>query len=147
MKAVLQRVREASVAINGNTTVSIGPGLVVLLGVATGDAESDAEWMINRILTLRVFPGDRRPIDQSLLDVGGALLLLSQFTLLADTTKGRRPNFLGAADPVTARVLYERCITLARERGATVATGEFGSAMAVSLVNDGPVTIILDSRQ
>lgn len=147
MKAVLQRVRSASVTINGNSTASIGCGLVVLLGVAIGDTEADATRLMDQILGLRIFPSEHHPIDRSLMDAGGELLLIAQFTLLADTAKGRRPSFLDAAGPAAARTLYERCAALARERGVPVATGEFGANMTISLVNDGPVTIVLDSQR
>jgi D-aminoacyl-tRNA deacylase len=140
VKAVLQRVTRASSAPGG----SIGPGLCILLGVAAGDGPADASRLAGKVANLRIFAGDDGRFDRSLLDTGGEALVVSQFTLLAETAKGNRPSFSGAAAPEVARPLYERFATELRELGIAVETGIFGSRMAVELVNDGPVTIILE---
>ena len=140
MRAVLQRVARASVTPGG----SIGTGLCVLLGVAEGDDEDAAVRLAGKVARLRVFENDDGRFDRSLLDVGGAALVVSQFTLLADTAKGTRPSFSGAARPERAEPLYERFAQALRELGVEVATGVFGARMQVELVNDGPVTIVLD---
>lgn len=146
MRAILQRVSRAEVRIGGHTVGSIGRGFVVLLGVATDDAEADAAFIADRTLGMRVFADDAGKMNLALDAVGGALLVVSQFTLLADTESGRRPSFIRAAPPEEARRLYEHFVSLARQRNVKVETGEFGASMEVDLVNDGPVTIILDSR-
>jgi D-tyrosyl-tRNA(Tyr) deacylase len=140
VRAVLQRVARASVTPGG----SIGTGLCVLLGVAEGDDEDAAVRLAGKVARLRVFENDDGRFDRSLLDVGGAALVVSQFTLLADTAKGTRPSFSGAARPERAEPLYERFAQALRELGVEVATGVFGARMQVELVNDGPVTIVLD---
>jgi D-tyrosyl-tRNA(Tyr) deacylase len=144
MRAVCQRVSEARVTVDGSVTGEIGAGLVVLLGVERGDASADAERLAAKVARLRVFEGDTGKFDLSLLDVGGAALVVSQFTLIADTRKGNRPTFTRAAPPEEADPIYRCfCDALAAE-GARVERGVFGARMAVELVNDGPVTIVLD---
>jgi D-tyrosyl-tRNA(Tyr) deacylase len=145
MRAVVQRVSEASVSVDGELVVSCGRGLAILLGVAEGDDEGTAVRLAGKIARLRIFENEDGRFDLSLLDVGGEALAVSQFTLIADTTKGNRPSFTGAARPEGAEPVYERfCEALERE-GVRVARGVFGARMAVSLVNDGPVTIILET--
>ncbi|HXH82693.1 MAG TPA: D-aminoacyl-tRNA deacylase [Candidatus Tectomicrobia bacterium] len=146
MRAVLQRVREASVTVRGRTTGAIGPGLLVLLGAGEGDTEADAAWMVRRIAELRIFEDDAGKMNRSVEEVGGAVLVVSQFTLHADTRKGRRPSFTGALHPEAARRLVDAVCEGLRARGLAVATGEFGAVMDVALVNHGPVTLLLDSR-
>jgi D-aminoacyl-tRNA deacylase len=140
MRAVVQRVSRASCSPGG----AIGPGLCILLGVAEGDDERAAVRLAEKVARLRIFENDDGKFDRSLLETGGAALVVSQFTLLADTTKGNRPSFSGAARPEAAEPLYERFAQALRELGVEVATGVFGARMAVELVNDGPVTIILE---
>ena len=147
MRAVVQRVSEASVTVEGEVVGQIGPGLMVLLGVAQGDAEKEARWMADKLVGLRIFEDDEGKMNRSLLDTGGAMLVVSQFTLLGDTRKGKRPSFIGAAPPEEANALYERFCDHVREAGVTVATGRFRTEMRVSLVNDGPVTLIVESPQ
>jgi D-tyrosyl-tRNA(Tyr) deacylase len=146
MRAVIQRVSRAEVSVGSKCLGKIGPGFAVLLGVARDDTEADAEFIADRILGLRVFADGAGKMNLALGATGGELLVISQFTLLADTSGGRRPSFIKAAPPELARVLYERFISLVRARGVKVETGEFGAHMELALVNDGPVTIILDSR-
>ena len=146
MRAVLQRVLRAEVTVGGRTIGRIGRGFLVLLGVAKDDAEADAEFIMARTLAMRVFADAAGKMNLALAAVGGEMLVVSQFTLLADTESGRRPSFLRAAPPDEARRLYEHFLSLVRKAGVRVETGEFGAMMAVSLTNDGPVTIILDSR-
>lgn len=145
MRAVLQRVSRAEVRVDGSCTGSIGTGLVVLLGIRRGDTEDDAEFLVDRIVGLRIFADADGKMNLNLEQAGGSLLVVSQFTLYADTRKGRRPSFLDAAPPEEAVPLYERFLALARQRGITVETGVFAAMMEVDLVNDGPVTIVLDS--
>ncbi len=146
MRAIVQRVVEASVLIDGHEVGKIGPGLVVLLGVGRGDQEADARYLTGKILNLRIFAGDNdNRFDRSALDVGAELLIISQFTLYADTRKGRRPDFNQAAPPEDAQRLYGYTVDQFRESGLKVATGRFQEYMQVRLQNDGPVTIILDS--
>ena len=147
MRAVVQRVSEASVTVEGEVVGQIGPGLMVLLGVAQGDAEKEARWMADKLVGLRIFEDDEGKMNRSLLDTGGAMLVVSQFTLLGDTRKGKRPSFIGAAPPEEANALYERFCDHVREAGVTVATGRFRTEMRVSLVNEGPVTLIVESPQ
>lgn len=139
MRAVLQRVARASVAPGG----SIGPGLCILLGVAEGDEAADAARLAEKVAKLRIFENEDGRFDRSLLDTGGAALVVSQFTLIADTAKGNRPSFSGAAPPAAAEALYERFCAALRELGVPVETGVFGARMTVRLVNDGPVTVVL----
>ena len=140
MRAVVQRVSRARSTPGGE----IGEGLLVLLGVADGDTEADTERLAGKIARLRIFEGDSGKFDRSLLDAGGAALVVSQFTLIADTAKGNRPSFSEAARPEVAEPLYDRFCEALREAGVPVQTGVFGARMTVELVNDGPVTIILD---
>jgi D-tyrosyl-tRNA(Tyr) deacylase len=146
MRAVVQRVSRAEVRASGKCLGEIGPGFAVLLGVARDDAEDDAEFIADRIIGLRVFADAAGKMNLALGAVGGELLVISQFTLLADTSGGRRPSFIRAAPPELALPLYEHFISLLRGRGVKVETGEFGAHMELALVNDGPVTITLDSR-
>lgn len=145
MKAVIQRVREAHVDIEGKTVGVCARGYMILLGVAQGDTREDAELLAAKIVKLRVFEDEAGKMNRSLLDVGGEVLVISQFTLLADYRKGNRPDFFGAASPDTAKALYEEFIALLREQVPHVAHGEFGADMQVSLCNDGPVTIVMES--
>jgi D-aminoacyl-tRNA deacylase len=147
MRAVLQRVSSAQVTVAGEVVGCIGQGLLVLLGVAIGDEQRDARYLAEKIVQLRIFEDEAGRMNRSLEDVGGELLAVSQFTLLADCRQGRRPGFSAAAPPATARSLYEHFIALLRARGLTVATGVFQVEMAVQLVNDGPVTLLLDSKK
>jgi D-tyrosyl-tRNA(Tyr) deacylase len=146
MRAVLQRVSRAEVRAAGQILGKIGPGFVVLLGVAQGDTEADAARLADRILGIRVFADVAGKMNCALATVGGALVVVSQFTLLADTDSGRRPSFTRAASPEDARRLYEHFLSLVRKHDVKLETGEFGATMEVELVNDGPVTIILDTR-
>jgi D-tyrosyl-tRNA(Tyr) deacylase len=146
MRACVQRVREASVTVGGKVCGRIERGLVVLLGVMAGDGKEDAAWMASKIVELRIFNDDDGKMNRSLVDVGGGMLVVSQFTLAGDCRKGRRPSFDAAAAPELAQSLYERFVELVRERGVDVATGRFREHMDVSLVNDGRVTMLLDSR-
>ena len=143
MRAVCQRVSEARVRVAGEVIGEVGAGLCVLLGVARGDGEADAERLAAKIARLRVFADEQGRFDRSLVDVGGSALVVSQFTLLADTSKGNRPSFTDAAPPEEAEPLYERFCAGLRGLGVPVEQGVFGAAMAVELVNDGPVTIVL----
>ena len=145
MRALVQRVTKASVSIAGDTAGEIGRGLVVLLGVSKEDDEEDAHHLVGKIANLRIFADDENRFNKSALDVGAELLVVSQFTLYADTRKGRRPDFIQAAGTDEAKRLYEHAVELLREAGLTVATGVFQEHMLVSLENDGPVTLMLDS--
>jgi D-aminoacyl-tRNA deacylase len=145
MRAVVQRVSEARVVVDGAVVGEIGRGLCVLLGVAREDGEEEAERLAGRIARLRIFENDDGRFDRSLLDVGGEALVVSQFTLIADTRKGNRPSFTDAASPEQAEPLYEEFCAALQELGVVVARGRFGSRMAVELLNDGPVTIVLDA--
>jgi D-aminoacyl-tRNA deacylase len=144
MIGLLQRVTSASVDVDGRTVGRIGPGLLVLLGVQKGDGETESDRLLERLLTYRVFEDEAGRMNRSLLDTGAGLLVVSQFTLAAETRKGTRPGFSTAASPDEGRRLYEHFVARARARTAEVATGEFGAAMRVSLVNDGPVTFWLE---
>ena len=145
MRAVVQRVREASVTVDGEVVSAIGAGLVVLLGVAEGDTEARAERLADKIARLRIFENDEGRFDSSLLDVGGDVLVVSQFTLLADTRKGNRPSFTCAARPEVAEPLYATFCRALEADGVPVSRGVFGARMDVALVNAGPVTIVLDT--
>jgi len=145
MRAVVQRVRDASVSVDGEVVGRVGTGVVVLLGVAAGDAASDADRLAGKVARLRIFENDEGRLDRSLLDVSGEALIVSQFTLIADTRKGNRPSFTAAADPELAEPLYEQFCDVLGEAGVRVLRGVFGARMEVSLVNDGPVTIVLDT--
>jgi D-tyrosyl-tRNA(Tyr) deacylase len=144
MRAVCQRVSRARVTAGGEVAGAIGPGLCVLLGVAAGDGDAEAARLAAKVARLRIFAGAEGRFDRSLLDEGGAALVVSQFTLIADTAKGNRPSFSGAAEPERAEALYERFCEALRAEGVPVETGVFGARMEVELVNDGPVTIVLD---
>ncbi len=145
MRAVLQRVSRAAVRVDGAVTGEIGTGLVVLLGIGRGDTLADVEFLVDRVVGLRIFADSEGKMNLNLDQAGGALLVVSQFTLYADTRKGRRPSFLDAAPPDEAIPLYERFLELARARNVVVETGVFAAMMEVELVNDGPVTIVIDS--
>jgi D-aminoacyl-tRNA deacylase len=144
VRAVVQRVSSARVVVDDEAVGEIGRGLCVLLGIARDDHEADADRLADRIARLRIFENDEGRFDRSLLDVGGKALLVSQFTLIADTAKGNRPSFTDAAPPEQAEPLYERFCAALHDLGVEAATGRFGARMAVELVNDGPVTIVLD---
>jgi D-tyrosyl-tRNA(Tyr) deacylase len=146
MRVVLQRVTGAKVEVDGKPAGEIGSGLLVLLGVAKGDAEADADALVDKIVNLRVFTDENHKMNRSLLDAGGSLLIVSQFTLYGDCRKGRRPSFDAAAPAEEARALYEYFVGKARESGLRVETGVFQAHMAVSLTNDGPVTLVIESR-
>ncbi len=147
MRACLQRVSRASVTVDGTIIGQIGAGLVVLLGVATDDTESDADYLAEKIAGLRVFEDADGKMNLSLTEQGGAMLVVSQFTLYGDCRKGRRPSFTEAAPPELAEALYERFVTQVRALGIQVETGRFRAMMQVELVNDGPVTLLLESRK
>ncbi|MGA1794705.1 MAG: D-aminoacyl-tRNA deacylase [bacterium] len=144
MRVVLQRVREASVEVDGAVIGHIGTGLVVLLGIAKGDSADEAAFLVDKICNLRVFEDERGRFDRSLIDIRGALLIVSQFTLLGDCRKGRRPGFDAAAAPDAAEGLYDHFVALARTTGLVVETGRFQAHMMVNILNEGPVTLILD---
>ena len=147
MKALLQRVTKASVSVDDEVVGRIGQGLVVLLGVAAGDTKRDADYLAQKITNLRIFSDDEGKFNLSALEINGELLVVSQFTLLADTRKGRRPSFVNAAPPDQARELCHYFVEQARATGLKVATGQFQEHMLVEIQNDGPVTILLDSRE
>lgn len=147
MRAVVQRVSRASVAVGGQIVGQIGTGLLVLLGVAPDDTASDVSWLADKVAGLRVFRDAEGKMNRSVTDVGGAILVVSQFTLYADCSKGRRPSFVGAARPETAIPLYEAFVHELRALGIPVQTGAFGADMDVELVNQGPVTLIIDSKR
>ena len=147
MTAVVQRVSRARVRVEGATTGEIGAGLMILLGVAVGDAEDDARLLAEKCLNLRIFENPLGKFDRSVLDIGGECLVVSQFTLLADCAKGRRPSFTDAAPPEKAEPLYLRFVECIRENGLNVGTGVFGARMEVEIHNDGPVTLILESKR
>ena len=146
MRAVVQRVTEASVAVDGKTVGAIRNGLCVLLGVSVDDTQADADYLCDKLTGLRIFDDENGVPNRSVTDVGGAILLISQFTLMGDTRKGRRPSYIDAARPEQAIPLYERCIARLRA-SCPVETGRFGADMKVSIVNDGPFTILLDSTK
>lgn len=148
MRAVVQRVTEAAVRIGDRQTAGIGAGLAVLLGIGRDDGPDDVAYIVKKILEMRVFEGDGdRHMDRSIVEMGGALLVVSQFTLYGDLRKGRRPAFDAAAPPDIARALYESVVRELRAANVSVATGEFQAMMQVSLINDGPVTILIDSKR
>ena len=146
MKALVQRVSQASVVVDSNEVGRIGQGLVVLLGVAVGDTEKDAQYLVSKIINLRIFTDVQDKFNLSAFDINGELLFVSQFTLLADSRKGRRPSFTDAAPPEQAEALFNYAVGLARESGLKVATGLFQQHMQVEIHNDGPVTVMLDSK-
>lgn len=147
MRAVVQRVRQASVQVAGEMVGEIGPGLLVLLGVGRNDRERDAAYLADKIINLRVFADEADKMNLSVRETGGAILVVSQFTLHGDCRKGRRPSYNDAAPPPLAENLYENFVTTLRALGAKVATGRFQARMEVKLLNDGPVTILLDSEK
>lgn len=148
MRAVVQRVARASVTVDTRTTGAIDRGLLVLLGAGDGDDAKDLAYIVDKIANLRIFPDDAGKMNRSVLDIGGGVLVVSQFTLYGDARQGRRPAFTGALEPVRARALYEESLTALRAAGvARVEAGEFAADMKVELLNDGPVTILLDSRK
>jgi D-tyrosyl-tRNA(Tyr) deacylase len=147
MRAVVQRVSRASVTVETRITGSIERGLLVFLGAGAGDTDADLAYIVDKITNLRIFPDDAGKMNRSVLDIAGAVLVVSQFTLHGDARQGRRPAFTSALEPVAARALYERAIAAIRKAGIKVESGEFAADMKVDLVNDGPVTILLDSRK
>lgn len=148
MRVVIQRVQEASVRIDRKTVSEMGPGLLILLGVEEGDGEEDIRWLAWKIGRLRIFPDKEGKMNQSVMDAGGEVIVVSQFTLHASTKKGNRPSFLRAAVPGVSKPLYEEfCTSLETELGKFVGRGIFGADMQVALVNDGPVTLFIDSRR
>ncbi len=146
MIAVVQRVTSSSVTIDGSAVDAIGTGLNVLLGVADGDGETDAEYLAGKVVNLRIFEDRHGKMNRSLLDMGGQILVVSQFTLLGDCRKGRRPSFIDAAEPVLARRLYLHFVERVKKLGVDTHTGRFGAMMQVDIVNDGPVTLLVHSR-
>ena len=146
MLAVLQRVTSAAVVVDQETVGQIEKGLLVLLGVADGDTETDLKYVLEKTIGLRIFADDQGKMNLSVKDIGGSMLVVSQFTLLADVKKGRRPSFNTAADPAIADDYYQQFVAMAKQQGRPTQTGVFAADMKVSLCNDGPVTIILDSR-
>ncbi len=147
MRAVVQRVKEAKVVVGEKTVGEIGAGLLVFLGVGHGDSEKDCEYLAGKIIHLRIFSDEQGLMNRSVLEMGGGILVVSQFTLWGDCLKGRRPSFTRAAPPEKARLLYEHFTGLIREKGLKVATGVFQEMMEVHLLNDGPVTMLLDSEK
>lgn len=147
MRAVVQRVKDSKVEVKGRTVGDIGPGLLVFLGVGKDDSEQDCDYLANKVAHLRIFSDTKGFMNLSLIETGGAALVVSQFTLWGDCRKGRRPSFTRAARPERARELYEHFIGLLKDKGVQVATGEFQEMMDVHLVNDGPVTLMLDSSK
>ena len=146
MRAVVQRVKKSSVTVDRQTVGRIGQGLLVLLGVAKEDTPSDADYLANKIVHLRIFEDDSAKMNRSLLSIGGEMLVVSQFTLLGDCRKGRRPSFIAAAGPQKASELYDNFVQQVRRLGVSVETGRFQSTMEVALINDGPVTLVLESH-
>ena len=147
MRCVVQRVKESSVSVNGETVGAIGPGLMVLIGVSTDDTDTDLKYMTDKVPNLRIFDDENGVMNRSVLDVGGSILAVSQFTLYGDARGGRRPSYIRAARPEEANQMYERLVAAWRDKGVHVETGIFRADMQVSLINDGPVTILLDSEK
>ena len=147
MKILLQRVSEASVTVGNETVGAISPGLMVLIGVSSADTDRDLKYIADKVMNLRIFDDENGVMNRSLLDVGGSILAISQFTLYGDARGGRRPSYFRAAPPEPANEMYRRLIAAWRDRGIPVETGRFRTEMKVSLVNDGPVTILLDSEK
>ncbi len=147
MKAVIQRVRRASVSVNSQIIAEIGPGLLTLLGVAEGDTTDDADWLIKKIVSLRIFEDSDQKMNLSLKDIAGEHLIVSQFTLYADATKGNRPSFILAARPDIAKPLFDYALKVSSQFGVPTASGQFQASMQVLLENDGPVTLVLDSKK
>jgi D-tyrosyl-tRNA(Tyr) deacylase len=146
MRAVVQRVSEARVRIDGEVVGEVGHGLLVLLGVSHGDTPEQAEWLADKLVGLRIFEDDDGKMNRDVIEVGGGMLVVSQFTLYGDCRKGRRPSFIEAAPPAVAIPLYAAFVDALRARGVPTATGRFGAMMQVELINDGPVTLIVDSK-
>jgi D-tyrosyl-tRNA(Tyr) deacylase len=147
MRAVVQRVSRAKVTVDGDVTGEIDSGIMLLLGAGDGDTDDDMHYVLDKTINLRIFPDDEGKMNRSLLDVGGSLLVVSQFTLYGDCRKGRRPSFFHAMDPGPAEAMVDRFVDEARDRGVHVETGRFGAMMDVELVNDGPVTLLIDSNK
>lgn len=147
MRAIIQRVQEAKVHVDDDTVGEIDHGMLVFLGVGEGDDEEDLEYLVDKLVHLRIFADDDGKMNRSLLDVDGQMLVVSQFTLYADTSRGRRPSFVEAMEPGGAKQMYEQFVEQVAERGVDVESGVFGEMMDVELLNDGPVTIFIDSRQ
>jgi D-aminoacyl-tRNA deacylase len=147
MRAVVQRVRDASVTVEGQVTGAVSAGLLVYLGVGRNDTDRDARYLCDKIVNLRIFTDDAGKMNLSVRDVGGGLLVVSQFTLFGDAREGRRPSYTGAADPASARALYERTLAMLAESGLPVQAGQFQASMEVAYTNMGPVTILLDSEK
>jgi len=146
MRAVIQRVKSSSVTVSGELIGKIGKGLLVLLGVSSSDKNDDAKYLADKIANLRIFEDEDHKLNRSLIDMEGEMLVVSQFTLLGDCKKGRRPSFVKAAPPELANELYEQFVKHVRQKGITVKTGRFQTMMEVSLINDGPVTLIVESK-
>ncbi len=146
MRAVLTRVKYASVVVNEVEKRSIGPGFLILLGVGPNDTEKECDWLADKLCSLRIFEDENEKLNIGLTDVGGEIMVISQFTLYGNCKKGRRPDFIGAAKPDVAIPLYERFVQRCRDNGYRVATGEFGAYMQVESLNDGPVTIVVDTE-
>ena len=147
MRCVVQRVKESSVSVNGETVGAIGPGLMVLIGVSVDDTDADLKYMTDKVPNLRIFDDENGVMNRSVLDAGGSILAISQFTLYGDARGGRRPSYIQAARPEEANAMYQRLVEAWRQKGLQVETGIFRADMQVSLINDGPVTILLDSRK
>ena len=147
MRAVVQRARRARVEVAGEIIGAIEHGLVAFVGAAEGDGDADLAYVVNKVVALRVFPDDEGKMRHALADIGGGLLVISQFTVFGDVRRGNRPSFEGAMEPVAAERLYDRFVAEARARGVTVATGKFRADMTVHVENDGPVTILIDSKR
>jgi D-tyrosyl-tRNA(Tyr) deacylase len=145
MRAVVQRVSRAGVTVDGEVVGAVGRGLLVLLGVAPSDTEAGARWLADKVVGLRIFPDDEGKMNRDVTETGGGVLVVSQFTLYGDCRKGRRPSFVGAAAPELAEPLYEAFVAAVRAQGVPAATGRFGAMMQVELVNDGPVTLLVDT--
>ena len=146
MRAVIQRVKSSSVTVSGELIGKIGKGLLVLLGVSSSDKNDDAKYLADKIANLRIFEDEDHKLNRSLIDMEGEMLVVSQFTLLGDCKKGRRPSFVKAAPPELANELYEQFVKHVRQKGITVKTGRFQTMMEVSLINDGPVTLIVENK-
>ena len=147
MRAVVQRVTNASVTVDNETVGAIGPGIMVLIGVADTDTDKDLKYIIDKVMNLRIFDDENGVMNRSVIDAGGSILAVSQFTLYGDARGGRRPSYIRAAKPEPADAMYERAVAAWRENGIHVETGRFRTEMMVSLVNNGPVTILLDSEK
>lgn len=147
MRSVVQRVKRASVTVNGESVGEISAGLLVLLGFRPEDGEKELNWMVDKLVGLRIFEDEEEKMNRSVLDVGGEILVVSQFTLYGDCRSGKRPSFTSAAPPELAKALYERSVEALRSRGVRVETGVFQAQMNVELINDGPVTLLLDSEK